>query len=208
MVVLLLSKNDSHLHKEFLKDKRNFNVHLIEDSFDIPEKISSFPKSIVCNDLDFSNINLDEFKTDYPEVKIILFRGRTDFKEGCSALKKKYNGYLPSILNKENLLSFLTSALDNKIVVYPELLEHIIQLVPHRESNENKLLEILSSKEIETLRLVSQGLNNRNIAESLDIQEVTVKKRVSSLLKKLGLKDRLALALFYKQEIIDNKKIA
>ena len=64
--------------------------------------------------------------------------------------------------------------------------------------DKNKLLENLTIKELEVLELVSQGHNNAQIAKTLSLAEVTVKKHISSLFKKLEQKDRLSLALFFK----------
>lgn len=79
-------------------------------------------------------------------------------------------------------------------------MEFLINSIPLNESNENNLLKKLSVKELEVLELVSQGLNNAKISKTLDIAEVTVKKHIGSLFKKLEVKDRLALALVFKNQ--------
>ena len=48
-----------------------------------------------------------------------------------------------------------------------------------------------SDKEIDTLRLVSEGKQNREIAEALEVSEITVKVRLSSVFAKLGARDRV-----------------
>jgi NarL family two-component system response regulator LiaR len=54
----------------------------------------------------------------------------------------------------------------------------------------------LSEREIEVLRLIAQGLANRDIATRLVISEKTVKTHVGNLLAKLGLADRTQLAIY------------
>ncbi len=54
----------------------------------------------------------------------------------------------------------------------------------------------LSRREGEIIGLVAQGLKNKEVATALDITEGTVKVYLSRLFKKLGVKDRLDLALF------------
>ncbi|TMR24993.1 response regulator transcription factor [Nonomuraea turkmeniaca] len=55
--------------------------------------------------------------------------------------------------------------------------------------------ELLSARELEVARMVSAGATNREIAARLFITEGTVKNHVSSVLRKLGLRDRTQLAL-------------
>jgi len=54
----------------------------------------------------------------------------------------------------------------------------------------------LTERETEVLRLLAKGATNREIAEQLCVSEGTVKNHVSSILSRLGLRDRLHAALF------------
>ena len=59
-----------------------------------------------------------------------------------------------------------------------------------RSSGVPPALATLTSRELETLRLVARGLTNTEIAETLIVGQTTVKTHVAHILNKLGLKDR------------------
>ena len=77
-------------------------------------------------------------------------------------------------------------------------MQFLISSIPITNNKQNELIKDLTIKELEVLELVSQGLNNHDISHTLSIVDITVKKHISSLFKKLNVKDRLSLALIIK----------
>ena len=57
-------------------------------------------------------------------------------------------------------------------------------------------LEELTERELETLKALSQGKSNKDIADELFVTEKTVKTHVSNVLSKLGVKSRTQAALY------------
>ena len=55
----------------------------------------------------------------------------------------------------------------------------------------------IRDKELELVRLVAEGLNNKEIAARIYLSEGTVRNQISVILEKLGLRDRTQLAIFY-----------
>jgi len=60
-------------------------------------------------------------------------------------------------------------------------------------------LEQLTEKERKVAILVSNGLSNKEIANELGVQLVTIKKHIGHIFTKLDVKDRLSLALYINQ---------
>ncbi len=151
-------------------------------------------------DTDDSDKIYQELLDNY-NCKFIAIRNATNNIEGCALLKKGFKSYIHSLCDITIIESVIETVKNGNTWVYPELMQFLINSIPLNENNGKKIFEDLKIKELEVLELVAQGLTNSKIANTLDIAEVTVKKYISSLFKKLKVKDRLALALVYKNHI-------
>nr|HPO27991.1 response regulator transcription factor [Petrotogaceae bacterium] len=66
------------------------------------------------------------------------------------------------------------------------------------QNRENKIdKELFTEREIEIIKLISQGLSNKEISEHLFISEGTVKNYITTILSKTGLQHRTQIAIYY-----------
>jgi DNA-binding NarL/FixJ family response regulator len=83
----------------------------------------------------------------------------------------------------------------------PQMLEETFRLAQQASKPDpgQKPLDMLTPREREIALAVADGKSNRQIAELYEISEPTVKTHLSSIFKKLDLKDRVGLVLYLKQ---------
>ncbi|NLK65796.1 MAG: response regulator transcription factor [Tissierellia bacterium] len=66
----------------------------------------------------------------------------------------------------------------------------------NKKSDDEKLLDTLTERELDVLSLINQGYNNEKISKTLYISEGTVKKHITSILSKLNLRSRVDAVIF------------
>ncbi|MDQ3701627.1 MAG: response regulator transcription factor [Chloroflexota bacterium] len=126
--------------------------------------------------------------------QVIVLTSFADDQRVRDALQAGAIGYLIKDVLRPELVQAIRAAAQGLPALHPTaqqlLLRHLTAPPTHQ------LTESLTERELEVLRLISQGLNNRQIAKSLHLTEGTVKGYVSIILGKLGVEDRTQAALF------------
>jgi len=201
MTIVLFSKSKA-LINEVKKSKfldNLFFIQNIDKLFDIIEKNDdAFILLQHLNDTQNHLQDYDVVAENFINYKLIALRNSPENIEGASLMKKGYRGYMHAFSNVNIIEDAIETVQKGNSWVYPELMEFFIASIPLKESATNKILDTITPKELEVLELVAQGKTNSDIAKILHIAEVTVKKHISSMFKKLSVKDRLSLALYFK----------
>jgi DNA-binding NarL/FixJ family response regulator len=108
-------------------------------------------------------------------------------------------GYLRKDVSLATLMRAVRALAAGGTFFQPSLTEKLLRGVGRRPANESMttpvLVEPLTARETEVMRLVAGGYSNREIAEALEAAEATVKVHVSSILSKLGVRDRVQAVL-------------
>ena len=109
------------------------------------------------------------------------------------ALAAGASGFLLKDAPAEELLTAVRVVAAGEAVLAPSITNRLIQQIKTRpiRTTEAQVLESLTDREREVLRLIANGDTNQEIAEQLFVGETTVKTHVSHVLRKLGLRDRV-----------------
>ncbi len=172
---------------------------------------------LVLLDLNLPDISglelLQQTKQFNPNITVVMITASEQDSDLFQALSLGANGYLMKDTAPDEMLERIHQALDGQVA----LNEHSVTLLAQSlqcsqpadvsttlsplssdaESGHHSATSIridLTTRERQTLTLISQGLNNKLIARELGISDGTVKVYVKSLLRKLNLHSRLELA--------------
>ncbi|MGH9381682.1 MAG: response regulator [Thermoanaerobaculia bacterium] len=131
-----------------------------------------------------------------PPATLIL----TTFDEDAlvlEALKAGARGYLRKDVSLDELAGAIRRIAAGGTAVQPAVTARIVEGLSRLGSSIPglELPDPLTEREQEILRLVANGFSNREIAEALHLAEGTVKNHVSSILSKLGVRDRTRAVL-------------
>lgn len=116
-----------------------------------------------------------------------------------SALRNGADGYLLKDTPPEELTKAIRGTVQGKNYIDPnvagKVLQHMQRTSVTMPTTELKLIQPLTDRELEVLKLLSQGLSNQEIAASLQLSEGTVRNYLSTLFSKLGVSDRTKAAV-------------
>lgn len=124
----------------------------------------------------------------------------TTFDEDAAiveALRAGVQGFLLKDVSLEELSDAIRRVHAGETLLPPGVAERVTRglLELSRDFAHAELPEGLTRREVEVLRLIARGLSNREIAHALGTAEGTVKNQTSSILSKLGVRDRTRAVL-------------
>ena len=137
----------------------------------------------------------EEILKEKPEAKILLLTTFSDDEYIVKALKLGAKGYLLK-QDYASILPALEAVCSGQTVFGTEIMSRIPELIQSGSSFHYENYDI-SRRELEIIRLIADGLSNKEIASQLFLSEGTVRNYLSSILDKLQLRDRTQVAVFY-----------
>jgi DNA-binding NarL/FixJ family response regulator len=123
------------------------------------------------------------------------------------ALRSGASGFLLKDVQPAQLVDAIRVVAAGEALLAPSvtrrLLDRFADTLPGDEAKPPTALESLTERELEVLKLLAGGLSNAELAEQLFLSETTVKSHISSVLRKLDLRDRVqAVVLAYEAGLV------
>jgi DNA-binding NarL/FixJ family response regulator len=139
-----------------------------------------------------------------PKVLILTTFERDDYV--FTALRSGASGFILKNAPPDQLVNAVRVVADGDALLAPSVTRRIISEFARRPPTvaADRGLSRLTDREREVLRVVATGMTNAEIAERLFVGEATVKTHVSSVLTKLGLRDRVQAVVYaYENGVVE-----
>ncbi len=130
-------------------------------------------------------------KQRYKEMSVIMLTTYDNPTYMARAVAGGAAGYLLKGVDADELVNALRAVANGEMLLNPEDLRRSLRNISADAPNSPDLVKPLSDRELEVLRLMATGLNNKAIASVLFISEATVKTHVEHIIYKIGVSDRV-----------------
>jgi DNA-binding NarL/FixJ family response regulator len=139
-----------------------------------------------------------------PSAKIIMLTISDEEADLYDAIKAGAMGYLLKEISIEEVASAVRAVHNGQSLISPsmasKLLTEFASMIKKTDDRQQVPTPRLTDREMEVLKLVAKGLNNRDIAKQLFISENTVKNHIRNILEKLQLHSRMEAVVYAVRE--------
>jgi len=140
-----------------------------------------------------------------PSARIIMLTISDEEGDLYEAIKAGATGYLLKEISIDEVASAVRAVYDGQSLISPAMASKLLTefaLMAKRSNERSQQVPTprLTERELEVLKLVARGLNNRDIARELFISENTVKNHIRNILEKLQLHSRMEAVVYAVRE--------
>jgi DNA-binding NarL/FixJ family response regulator len=175
-----------------------------ESGIEALKKLEEGLPDVILMDINIPNKNGIEItgmiKRDYPQVKILILTMHDHDEYFMSAIREGADGYLLKDAPSGHVVDAIRSVSKGQSVIHPAMTKKFLsfQMSDKRmiEQSKEDRDQVLTERERDVLLCLVQGMNNKEIAQSLFISDKTVKIHVSKIFKKLDVKSRSQVVIY------------
>ncbi|WP_181700363.1 response regulator [Chthonobacter albigriseus] len=130
-----------------------------------------------------------KLRTSFPRLPIVVVSGLEDARIVREALSYGVAGFIPKSVRRDELGRAIGEVMAGNVYV-PQGIQSAAEPVDPSRSDLVLKLKTLTPQQVRVLKMLRQGLLNKQIAFELNVGETTVKAHVSEILRKLGVYSR------------------
>jgi NarL family two-component system response regulator YdfI len=131
-----------------------------------------------------------ESHAEAPSATLVILTDDVDKFLAAEALRSGVRAILPRETKPEEIFAAIQASIAGLVVIHPDALDSLLSTDAEKQSELDSSDQILTPREIEVLRMIAEGLGNKEIASKLGISDHTVKFHISSTFAKLGASNR------------------
>lgn len=170
-------------------------------------KIVELKPDVVLLDINMPIMNglevLAKLQSDKIDVNVLILTIHNEIEYLYKAVEIGVNGYVLKDSESDVLIKAIRSINSGESYIQPNMASLLFKKINGELDNQVKHNK-LTKREIEVLKLITQGLLNKEIADELCISEKTVKNHVSNIFKKIEVSDRTQAAVYaIKNNLVD-----
>lgn len=176
---------------------------------DAVEEVKSKSVDLVLMDIrmpEMTGVEATKLIKEYDEsIKVIILTTFNDDDYIFSSLRNGASGYLLKDATPKEITDAIRRVYEGGTLINPDVATKLVNAIQDQEKSlyqseeiiENKFIDVeLTNREVDICHLLAEGMNNKEIGETLMISEGTVKNNITRILDKLDMRDRTQLALF------------
>lgn len=176
-------------------------VGVAHDGAEAVELVPTVQPDVVLMDLKMPGVNgiqaTREICDHYPDVRVLVLTTYDADEWVFDAIRSGAAGYLLKDTPRRELIDAIKGTVEGKTHVDPSVAGKLFNSVTQQQALpvNTAVVQSLSDRELDVLRLLARGLSNADIAKRLFLSEGTVRNYVSAVLTKLDVADRTQAAV-------------
>ena len=204
MAVTIMIADDHSMIREGLKQllELDGDIKVIAEANngkDCLEKLNTYHPDVLLLDINMPEMNglqvLEILKERKSDIKVLVLTVHNEVEYLLKAVEIGISGYMLKDSNSSELKNAIFSIIEGEDYIQPSLIPMLNSKLLEMDSDKVKL-DLLTRREYEVLKLLTEGMFNKEIAMKLNISERTVKNHVSNIFKKIEVTDRTQAAVF------------
>lgn len=160
--------------------------------------VKEFNPDVLLLDINMPNMNglqtLQSLRQTNEKQKVLMLTIHNEVEYLMRSMELGANGYVLKDSESSVLKKAINTVVNGETYIEPSLTPEMKDRLKRRKRNSSN--ELLTKREVDVLKLIAEGLFNKEIAFRLNISEKTVKNHVSNIFKKISVSDRTQAAVY------------